>query len=149
MNFTVYSRWSKLKNLQFWPIGQDFIYFQNQRTAISQTFDNRDRFSVHCSKFGAFSETASILYQFFYFLENNHISANWPRIKDIKVLCFLKLSKLEKRRCPQNLDFRPISWDMDVFMYLPFKIQKTAISQTLFHPEEWPSFLPFFWCIVV
>ena len=50
--------------------------------------------------------------------ENGHISAQGPPIQKIKVLSFLQLLKLKKRKCLYFFYWRPLGWDMAIFLFL-------------------------------
>ena len=64
------AKWSTIQKItllsQILKVWKKKVPWYGLNLAITQTFDNSpiNRFSVHCSEFGAFSETASILYRF-------------------------------------------------------------------------------------
>ena len=71
------AKWSTIQKItllsQILKVWKKKVPWYGLNLAITQTFDNSpiNRFSVHCSEFRAFSETASILYRFFSQLAGN------------------------------------------------------------------------------
>ena len=74
------------------------------------------------------------------------ISAPGPQFKNVRTLCFLKLQKLKKRKCPQFFGIRPWSRDMatiSFFMYFPLMrpFDKGGILSRPFQSTQRADFL--------